>query len=225
MNAKSLDSAAYKLHFYLALLPKQFFYLFLDRSFSFSLPPYISPIALHLSPKPLSTFPCMVAPTLPSSTCAQVPISPRGSPVRGYLPPSACLHHPQTWSPLQQTLTGGPVPCRSRSVALRSSSPVPCASASPSSCSAPSLGVFWSLIPVVYTFVRKLEAWAPPLPENFSPKLLPPRYLAILAPFSLPSCLLMTCRLYVGIYVELRWQTDTIPCSPSGRARYNIIYY
>ena len=36
---------------------------------------------------------------------------------------------------------------------------------------------------------------------------------------------MMTCRFYVGIYVELRWQTDAVPCSPSGHASYDIIYF
>ena len=38
-----------RLHFYLALLPHNFFYLFLDRSFRLSLPPELPPIELHIS--------------------------------------------------------------------------------------------------------------------------------------------------------------------------------
>ena len=39
-----------RLNFYISHLPHNFFYLFLDRSFHFSLPPDLSPISLHISP-------------------------------------------------------------------------------------------------------------------------------------------------------------------------------
>ena len=51
--------------------------------------------------EPVTTFPCLVVPPFTSSICAKVPVSLRGSPVRGCLPYSACLHHPHT----------GPFPC------------------------------------------------------------------------------------------------------------------
>ena len=49
--------------------------------------------------EPLTEFPHSVAPPFSSSTCAQVSVIPRGSPVRGSLPPSICLHHPHTRPP------------------------------------------------------------------------------------------------------------------------------
>ena len=39
------------------------------------------------------------------------------------------------------------------------------------------------------------------------------------------ECFMMTCRLYIGIYVELCWQTDAVPCCSSGRASYDIIIF
>ena len=50
--------------------------------------------------EPVTVFPLLVPPPLPSTTCAQVPFSPRFSPVRGSLPPSACLRRPHVCSPL-----------------------------------------------------------------------------------------------------------------------------
>ena len=51
VTARTLDSAAFlPLNFYLALSLHNFFYIFQDRSFCFSLPPYLSTIAPHLSP-------------------------------------------------------------------------------------------------------------------------------------------------------------------------------
>ena len=51
VTVQTLDSAAFlQLHFYLALPPHNLFYLFIDRSFRFSLPPYLSPISPHISP-------------------------------------------------------------------------------------------------------------------------------------------------------------------------------
>ena len=39
------------------------------------------------------------------------------------------------------------------------------------------------------------------------------------------KCFMMTCKFYLGIYVELRRQTDAVHCSPSGCASYDIIYF
>ena len=44
-------------------------------------------------------LPLPVAPPFPYRTCTQVPASHRGSPVRGLLPPSTCLHHPHARPP------------------------------------------------------------------------------------------------------------------------------
>ena len=74
----------------------------------------IIPAGLRSSSRePVNAFPCPVAPPFLSLTCVQVPVSLRSSPVRGYLPPSTCLHHPHTPPPPLPESTGGPVPCRS----------------------------------------------------------------------------------------------------------------
>ena len=49
--------------------------------------------------KPVSDVPRMFPPPFPSLTCSQVPIIPRCYPIRGSLPPSACLHRPHVCSP------------------------------------------------------------------------------------------------------------------------------
>ena len=56
--------------------------------------------------KLVTVIPCLVAPHLLASTCTQVPVIPRGSYVWGYLPPSACLHFLNVFSPPLPSSTG-----------------------------------------------------------------------------------------------------------------------
>ena len=63
--------------------------------------------------KPVSAFPHPGAPPLSSLTFSKVPVLPRGFPIKGYLPPSACLHHPHARSP----------PCHPRPAAQSPASP------------------------------------------------------------------------------------------------------
>ena len=85
-------------------------------------------------------------------TYAQVPVNPRVSPVWGSLLTSAWICRSYVCSPpasLEWRPSPLPVLKGFRSVLL---SPVPCASASPSPCSAPYLGVFWRLIYLQVSF-------------------------------------------------------------------------
>ena len=65
------------------------------------------------SREPVTDFPCLVEPPFPSLTCAQVPVIPRGSPVRWYLTTSDFLHPLHTCYPppsgLDQWLSTLPV--------------------------------------------------------------------------------------------------------------------
>ena len=136
--------------------------------------------------EPVPAFPRPVAPPLPSSTCTQIPISPRGSPVRYFLPPP-CLHTPSAHTPPFRPRPSAQSPDGPGWWCCVLCPPVPYASASPSLCSTPSLGIFWSLIPVRCPFAQKLEACAHPLSSNRSTKPLPLRYSAMTAPFRLPG--------------------------------------
>ena len=104
--------------------------------------------------------------------------SPGGSPVLGYLPPSACLCRPHICSPPPAGLYRRPIPlpilrvfC---SVLL---SPVPCTSALTSPCSEMSRGAFWSLISLWVSSCARLRGQGASTPwlllaQSLAPALL-----------------------------------------------------
>ena len=89
------------------------------------------PAVLRISSRdPVTGFPFPVAPPLTSLNCAQVPVSLRVTPVRGSLPPSACLHHLHPCSHLRPR-PATQSPAGTEWLALCSSAPpIPCAFAS-----------------------------------------------------------------------------------------------
>ena len=91
------------------------------------------------SREPMTAISCPISPPFPSSTCAQVPVSPRDYPVRGGFTLSACICCPHVWYPPPAVLNRRPSPLLvSRGLHHVLLSPAPCACTLLSSCSATS---------------------------------------------------------------------------------------
>ena len=119
--------------------------------------------------------------------CNKVPVGlrvfPPGGPLFSMSASTICTTTPHPWRPrlaYQSPVdTGWWCHCLC--------TPIPCSSASPYLCSAPYLGIIWSLIHCWVYFCVKLEAWTPPLPGDCSPKPSPLRYSSMPDPFRLPG--------------------------------------
>ena len=121
--------------------------------------------------EPVTDFLHLVDPPLQSSTCTQVPVSPKCSPVRGSFPPSACLHHPHVRSPPLWPIPAAQSSAGTEWLALCYFVHFPLCILLALPMFLPSLDVFWILIsPFGCPFALGKEAWPPPPHLTYFPR-------------------------------------------------------